>query len=51
VRGIGAIVGPVSFYFIGRWVGSKLGLYVGRRINANLSDSDAMVKDQIEANR
>ena len=47
--GIGAIAGGLSFYFIGRWVGSKFGLYIGRRINADLSDSDAKVKDQKES--
>lgn len=50
-RGIGAIVGALSFYFIGYWVGSRTGLYVGRRINADLSDSDAMVNNQNVANR
>ncbi len=34
--GIGAIIGAIGFYFIGRWIGFRVGSVVGRLLDGNL---------------
>jgi hypothetical protein len=39
-KGIGAIIGALLFYFAGRWVGSKVGFFIGRLFDSNLPVAD-----------
>ncbi len=34
---IGIIIGAISFYFAGRWIGPKIGFFIGHLIDRNLS--------------
>ena len=43
-KGIGVIIGALSFYFLGRWIGSKIGIFTGRIIVGKLPVADSIDK-------
>lgn len=44
VGGIGALIGAIGFYFLGRWIGFRVGFVVGRLLDKNLPIADMSEK-------
>jgi hypothetical protein len=42
---LGAIIGALSFYFVGRWAGTKIGSFIGSQIDRIFAVADTNAKE------